>query len=89
MVSTAHESQPSALHQTIWRIANHLRGRVDAFFGQRTNLATHNFAWINRLLHGVSYGKFDIAHGDTLPNPQLWDDRPFEAIVAGLKGGVA
>lgn len=30
----------------------------------------------------MSYAKFNIAHGDTLLNPQHWDDAPFEAIVS-------
>lgn len=33
-------------------------------------------------LHDIDYDKFDIAHGDTLTEPQHWDDEPFEAIVS-------
>lgn len=33
-------------------------------------------------LHDVGYEKFDIAHGDTLIEPQHWDDEPFEVIVS-------
>ena len=33
-------------------------------------------------LHDIDYDKFDIAHGDTLTDPQHWDDEPFEAIVS-------
>jgi type I restriction enzyme M protein len=33
-------------------------------------------------LHDVNYEKFDIAHGDTLTDPQHWDNEPFEAIVS-------
>jgi type I restriction enzyme M protein len=33
-------------------------------------------------LHEVNYEKFNIAHGDTLTDPQHWDDEPFEAIVS-------
>ena len=33
-------------------------------------------------LHDIGYDKFDIALGDTLTNPQHWDDEPFEAIVS-------
>jgi type I restriction enzyme M protein len=33
-------------------------------------------------LHDVNYEKFDIALGDTLTDPQHWDDEPFEAIVS-------
>ena len=33
-------------------------------------------------LHDIDYDKFDIAHEDTLVNPQHWDDEPFEVIVS-------
>lgn len=33
-------------------------------------------------LHDIDYDKFDIALGDTLTDPQHWDDEPFEAIVS-------
>ena len=33
-------------------------------------------------LHDIDYDKFDIAHEDTLLNPQHWDDEPFEVIVS-------
>ena len=33
-------------------------------------------------LHDIGYDRFDIAHGDTLIEPQHWDDEPFEAIVS-------
>ena len=33
-------------------------------------------------LHDVNYEKFDIAHADTLIDPQYWDDEPFEAVVS-------
>ena len=52
------------------------------FFGQEINITTYNLCRINMFLHGVDYDKFDIAHGDTLINPQHWDDEPFEAIVS-------
>jgi type I restriction enzyme M protein len=52
------------------------------FFGQEINLTTYNLARINMFLHDVNYEKFDIAHGDTLIDPQHWDDEPFEAIVS-------
>ena len=52
------------------------------FFGQETNLTTYNLARINMFLHDVNYEQFDIAHGDTLTEPQHWDDEPFEAIVS-------
>jgi type I restriction enzyme M protein len=52
------------------------------FFGQEINLTTYNLARINMFLHDVNYEKFDIAHGDTLTDPQHWDNEPFEAIVS-------
>ena len=52
------------------------------FFGQEINLTTYNLCRINMFLHDVNYEKFDIAHGDTLTDPQHWDDEPFEAIVS-------
>lgn len=55
---------------------------VGGFFGQEINLTTYNLARINMFLHDVNYEKFDIAHGDTLTDPQHWDDEPFEAIVS-------
>ncbi len=52
------------------------------FFGQEINLTTYNLARINMFLHDVNYEKFNLAHGDTLADPQHWDDEPFEAIVS-------
>ncbi len=52
------------------------------FYGQEINLTTYNLARINMFLHDVNYEKFDIALGDTLTDPQHWDDEPFEAIVS-------
>lgn len=52
------------------------------YFGQEIELTTYNLARMNMLLHGVGYEKFDIALGDTLVEPQHWDDEPFEAIVS-------
>ncbi|MFL5916953.1 MAG: type I restriction-modification system subunit M [Gaiellaceae bacterium] len=52
------------------------------FFGQEVNLTTFNLCRINMFLHDVNYEKFDIAHGDTLADPQHWDNEPFEAIVS-------
>src|SRR5690349_6801898 len=52
------------------------------FFGQEVNLTTYNLCRINMFLHDINYEKFDIAHGDTLIDPQHWDDEPFEAIVS-------
>ncbi|UGS27809.1 type I restriction-modification system subunit M [Microbacterium resistens] len=58
------------------------RENVRGFFGQEINLTTYNLARINMFLHDVNYEKFNIAHGDTLTDPQHWDDEPFEAIVS-------
>lgn len=52
------------------------------FFGQEINITTYNLCRINMFLHDIDYNKFDIAHGDTLTEPQHWDDEPFEAIVS-------
>ncbi len=52
------------------------------FFGQEINLTTYNLCRINMFLHDVNYEQFDVAHGDTLTDPQHWDDEPFEAIVS-------
>lgn len=58
------------------------RENIGGFFGQEINLTTYNLARINMFLHDVNYEKFNIAHGDTLLDPQHWDDEPFEAIVS-------
>lgn len=52
------------------------------FFGQEINLTTYNLCRINMFLHDIDYDKFDVAHEDTLLNPQHWDDEPFEVIVS-------
>ena len=52
------------------------------FFGQEINITTYNLCRINMFLHDIDFDKFDIAHGDTLTEPQHWDDEPFEAIVS-------
>jgi type I restriction enzyme M protein len=58
-------------------------GKVrQGFFGQEINLTTYNLCRINMFLHDVNYEQFDVAHGDTLVDPQHWDDEPFEAIVS-------
>ncbi|WP_165076947.1 MULTISPECIES: type I restriction-modification system subunit M [unclassified Desulfovibrio] len=54
----------------------------DGFFGQEVNITTYNLCRINMFLHDVGYDKFDIALGDTLTEPQHWNDEPFEAIVS-------
>lgn len=52
------------------------------FFGQEKNPTTYNLCRINMWLHDIGYDKFDIARGDTLIDPQHWDDEPFEVIVS-------
>lgn len=58
------------------------KDNVGGFYGQEINLTTYNLARINMFLHDVGYEKFDLAHGDTLTDPQHWDDEPFDAIVS-------
>jgi type I restriction enzyme M protein len=58
-------------------------GKVrQGFYGQEINLTTYNLARINLFLHDVPYEQINLAHGDTLIDPQHWDDEPFEAIVS-------
>ena len=52
------------------------------FFGQEINLTTYDLCRINMFLHDIDFDKFDIAHGNTLTDPQHWDDEPFDAIVS-------
>ena len=52
------------------------------FFGQEVNITTYNLCRINMFLHDIDYDKFDIALGDTLVDPQHWDDQPFEVVVS-------
>lgn len=58
------------------------KDNVQGFYGQEINLTTYNLARINMFLHDVNFDNFDIAHGDTLTDPQQWDFEPFEAIVS-------
>ena len=37
---------------------------------------------MNMFLHNINYDKFHIELGDTLLNPQLQNDKPFDAIVS-------
>lgn len=52
------------------------------YYGQEINPTTYNLARINMFLHGIEYEKFDIACGDTLLDPQHWDEEPFDVIVS-------
>lgn len=53
----------------------------NGFYGQDINLTSYNLCRINMFLHDINFDDFDIAHGNTLTDPQHWDDEPFEAIV--------
>ncbi len=54
----------------------------EGFFGQEINHTTYNLARMNMFLHNVNYDKFNIVLGNTLINPKLGDDKPFDAIVS-------
>ncbi|MFC2729889.1 MAG: type I restriction-modification system subunit M [Centipeda sp. (in: firmicutes)] len=53
----------------------------NGFYGQDENITAYNLCRINMFLHDINFDDFDIAHGNTLIDPQHWDDEPFEAIV--------
>lgn len=57
-------------------------GVVDGYYGQEINITTYNLCRINMFLHDIGYEKFDIALGDTLTDPQHWDEEPFDLIVS-------
>lgn len=59
------------------------------YFGQEKNPTSYNLCRINMWLHDIGYDKFDIARGDTLIDPQHWDDEPFEAIVTNMPYSIA
>ena len=54
----------------------------EGFFGQEINHTTYNLARMNMFLHNVNYDKFNIQLGNTLIDPKLGDDKPFDAIVS-------
>lgn len=54
----------------------------DGFFGQEINHTTYNLARMNMFLHNVNYNNFHIELGDTLTEPKLNDEKPFDAIVS-------
>ena len=54
----------------------------EGFFGQEINHTTYNLARMNMFLHNINYDKFNIVLGDTLINPQLKEEKPFDAIVS-------
>jgi type I restriction enzyme M protein len=54
----------------------------DGFFGQEINHTTYNLARMNMFLHNINYDKFNISLGDTLLDPKMGDEKPFDAIVS-------
>jgi type I restriction enzyme M protein len=54
----------------------------EGFFGQEINHTTYNLARMNMFLHNINYDKFHIVLGDTLRDPHLGDEKPFDAIVS-------
>lgn len=54
----------------------------EGFFGQEVNHTTYNLARMNMFLHNINYDKFHIVLGDTLREPHLGDEKPFDAIVS-------
>jgi len=54
----------------------------EGFYGQEINHTTYNLARMNMFLHNVNYDKFHMVLGNTLINPHLGDDKPFDAIVS-------
>jgi len=57
---------------------------INGFYGQEINLTNYNLCRINMFLHDINFDEFDIAHGDTLinPNKDHAAEEPFEAIVS-------
>ena len=54
----------------------------EGFYGQEVNHTTYNLARMNMFLHNINYDKFHIVLGDTLREPQLGNEKPFDAIVS-------
>ena len=54
----------------------------EGFYGQEINHTTYNLSRMNMFLHNINYDKFKIVIGDTLRNPLLGDEKPFDAIVS-------
>ena len=54
----------------------------EGFYGQEINHTTYNLARMNMFLHNINYDKFEIVLGDTLINPKLGEEKPFDAIVS-------
>jgi type I restriction enzyme M protein len=58
------------------------KDHVNKYCGQESNITSYNLCRINMFLHDINYNKFAIAHGDTLLDPKLSDQEPFDAIVS-------
>ena len=59
------------------------KGKIhNGFFGQELNITTYNLCRINMFLHDIGYKNFHIEQGDTLKNPLLMQQKPFDAIVS-------
>ena len=70
----------SLLLQAIKQFDNHII--EEGFFGQEINHTTYNLARMNMFLHNINYDKFNIILGNTLINPQLKNEKPFDVIVS-------
>ncbi len=70
----------SLLLQAKKQFENHII--EEGFFGQEVNHTTYNLARMNMFLHNINYDKFHIVLGDTLREPHLDDEKPFDAIVS-------
>lgn len=93
MADVRKKQERDELHRAIWAIADELRGSVDGWDFKSYVLGMMFYRYISENLTnyinegGIEAGndgfdKFDIAHEDTLLNPQHWDDEPFEVIVS-------
>ena len=69
----------SLLLQAKKHFDNHI---IEEGFGQEINHTTYNLARMNMFLHNVNYDKFHIELGNTLTEPKLHDEKPFDAIVS-------
>ena len=52
------------------------------FYGQEVNHTTYTLARMTMFLHNINYDKFHIVLGNTLLQPGLGDEKPFDAIVS-------
>lgn len=54
----------------------------NGIYGQEINRSTYIIARMNMLMHGIPYNRFNIAHGNTLVDPQFRNDSKCDAIVS-------